>query len=74
MATAGTSSSSDTESSEDLDLSQYSYDADDLDIPGAEDKSSKHTSFTELLLTPQKKRKTTRVLKPAMNSRGVILA
>ncbi len=49
MATAGTSSSSDTESSEDLDSSEYSYDAGDLDTPGTEDKSSKHTSFTELL-------------------------
>ncbi len=46
MAIAGTSSSSDTERSENLNSSEYSYDADDLDTPGAEDKSSKHTSFT----------------------------
>ncbi len=73
MATAGTSSLSDTESSEDLDSSEYFYDADDLDTSGTEDKSSKHTYFTELLLTPKKRRKTTRVMKPAMSSRGVIL-
>ncbi len=66
MATTGTSSSPDIESSEDLNSSEYSYDADVLDTPGAEDKSSKHTSFTELMLTPKEKRKTTRVMKPAM--------
>ena len=70
------SQSSDTESSEDLDSSEHSYDSDDLDTPEAEKNSFNHTSFTESLITPKKKRKTTRVmeLKPVMNSRGVILA
>ena len=62
-----TSSSSDIETSEDLDSPECSYDSNGLDIPGAEENSSNHTSFAKLLLTPKKKRKTTRVMNPAMN-------
>ena len=68
------SSSSGTETAEGLDSSEYSYDSNDLDTEGTEEISFKHTFFTELLLTRKIKRKTTRVMKSAMNSRGVILA
>ena len=69
-----TSSSSYTESSECLYSPEYYYNSNDLDIPESEQNFSKHISFTELLLILKKKRKTTRVMKPAMNSRDVILA
>ena len=65
------------ESSEDLDSPEYSYDSNDLRTPGAEENSSKHISFTELLLTPEKTTlvmEPTLVMKPAVNSCSVILA
>ena len=48
--------SSDTETTEDLDSDEYSYDSNELDASGSEENSSKHISFTELPLTPKRKR------------------
>ena len=67
------SSSSDSDNSEVLDEpSGPSNDSDNLGSPEAVQDSS-HTSFTEMLSTPKKRRKITRVMKPAVNSRGVLL-
>ncbi|KAJ8892588.1 hypothetical protein PR048_005169, partial [Dryococelus australis] len=42
--------------------------------PDSSAKSSTHSSFTELFLTPFRKKKTTRNKKPAINSRGLLLS
>ena len=44
-----------------------------MDTSEAEEYYSKHTSFTELLLTPNEKNKTAVIVKPSMKSRGMIL-
>lgn len=68
------SSSESAESSEDLALfSRSSVDSDNFHTPEKLETSSPGSSFAEILPTPKKKRKTTRVIKPAINSRGVVL-
>lgn len=48
-------------------------DSDNFDSSESDKNSSHNNSFIEILSTPKIKRKTTRVMKPAINSRGVIL-
>ena len=67
-------SSSDSCSSEDSTLNpEDDSGSDESDDPEATKNTSQNRSFEVLLPTPEKNRKTTRLTKPAINSRGVVL-
>ncbi|XP_063219165.1 tigger transposable element-derived protein 1-like [Bacillus rossius redtenbacheri] len=69
-----TSSSSDSDITGDLAQPSSSSDySDSLHIPESTANLSRRGSIGEMLPTPKKKRKTTRVMKPAINNRGVVL-
>ena len=51
----------------------YYYVSNDSDTLGAEENSSKRTSFTKLQLTSKRNRITIGVMKPNVKNRGVVL-
>lgn len=66
-------SSSSSDPDDPLEVDALCMDRDDSP-PGIESSSRKSSSsFYELLATPKRKRKSTRVIRPAMNSRGIEL-